>query len=225
MTRLIVVRHGHSTANDRMAFAGHYDAPLTETGKRQAEYAADHLCANEKIDKIVCSDLTRAKQTAMPLAKRLCLPLHADASLREVFGGLWETIPFQEIDRLYHEDWMRWRFCFSDARPTGGESIREHYFRITNAIHRIAQENDGKTVVLFTHCTPVRMISAISQNLPPERVDEAEFPLNASIAIYEYENGALCAEKTNMIVYPVAYSTIPSWPHPPLVADKKGLAC
>lgn len=225
MTRLIVVRHGHSTANDRMVFAGHYDVPLTKIGKKQAEYAADYLIANEKIDRIIHSDLTRTKQTAAPLAKRLGLPLHADATLRELFAGLWETLPFREIDQVYHEDWMRWRFCFSDARPTGGESIREHYFRIRSAIHRIARENDGKTVVLFTHCTPVRMISAMSKGLPPERVDEAEFPLNASLAIYNYENGILRAEKTNLIVYPIAYSTIPSCPHPPLVANKKGPAC
>lgn len=225
MTRLIVVRHGHSTANKRMAFVGSTEAPLTEMGKRQAEYVADFLCASEQIDKIVYSDLIRTRQTAAPLAARLGLPLHADASLREIFAGLWETMTFRDIDRIYHEDWMRWRFCFADARPTCGESVREHYFRITNAIHRIARENDGKTVVLFTHCTPVRIVNAMAKGLPPERVDEAEFPLNASIAIYTYESGTLRAEKTNLIAFPPAYSSAPNCPPPPLVAKEKGMAC
>lgn len=225
MTRLIVVRHGHSTANKKAVFAGHFDVPLTEIGKKQARFVADYLCAHEKIDKILCSDLTRTKQTAAALARRLGLPVHADTSLREVFAGLWETMPFKEINQIYHKDWMNWRFCFAQARPTGGESIREHYFRITSAVHRIAQENDGKTVVLFTHCTPVRVIRAMSMGLSPERVDEAEFPLNASLAIYCYESGTLYAERTNLIVYPISCSTRPGCPHPPLVADEKGLSC
>ena len=225
MTRLIVVRHGHSTANKQMAFVGHSEAPLTEMGKKQAEYAAEYLCANEKIDKIIYSDLIRTRQTAAPLAKRLGLPLHADASLREIFAGLWETMTFKEIDQVYHEDWMRWRFDFAKSRPTGGESVREHYFRIASAIHRIARENEGKTVVIFTHCTPVRIVNAMAKGLPPERVGEAEFPLNASIAIYRYENGTLCAEKTNILPFPPAYSSAPNCPPPPLVAKEKGMAC
>ena len=225
MTRFIVIRHGHSTANKKMVFVGHSEASLTETGKKQAEYATEYLLANEKIDKIVYSDLIRTKQTAQPLAKRLGLPLQADASVREIFAGLWETMTFKDIDQVYHEDWMRWCFDFANARPTGGESIREHYFRITNAIHRIARENDGKTVALFTHCTPVRIINAMAADLSPERVDEAEFPLNASIAVYNYENGTLRAEKTNLIVYPIACSTAHECPPPPLLAKEKGMAC
>ncbi len=221
MTRFIVVRHGFSTANKAEVFAGHMDVPLTEKGKRQAEYTAEYLAAHERIDKILYSDMTRTRQTAEPTARRFNLTLHKDASLRELFAGAWEGMTYEDIDRLYHEDWRVWEFDFSHARCTMGESVREHYFRIRDAIHRIAAAHDGKTVMLVTHCTPVRVMNALAAGIPPERVNEAELPLNASINIYSYEDGTLTAEKTNIIAFPMWLSSSKRLPPPPLMPKKK----
>ena len=217
MTRLIVVRHGYSTANDCDAFAGQTDVPLTEKGMRQAEHVAAYLAAHERIDRIIYSDMTRTRQTAAPAAKLFGLPLFADAALRELFAGVWENRPFAEIARCYPEDWWRWIFDFAHARCTLGESVREHYFRIQNAILRIARENEGKTVLLVTHCTPLRILNAMAKKLPPERIDEAEFPANASINIYNLENGELTVEKTGIIAFPTSVSASKRFPPPPFL--------
>ena len=208
MTRFIVVRHGFSVANKAQRFAGHVDTPLNELGKKQAEHVAEYLAASERIDKIIYSGLLRTKQTAAPLAERLGLPLHADNALRELFAGLWENMPYDDIDRLFHDDWMTWRFDIGHAQCTGGESIREHYARIEHAVHRLAKEHDGQTLFLATHCTPVRVMSAMAEGIPWERFQDAPPAANASIHVFTYEDGILRCENSNLITYP---RTLLSW--------------
>ena len=208
MTRFIVVRHGFSMANRAQRFAGHTDTPLNEIGKKQADCVAEYLAANERIDKIIYSGLTRTRQTAAPIADKLNLPLHEDTSLRELFAGLWENMPYNDVDRLFHDDWMTWRFDIAHSRCTAGESIREHYARIGRAVHRLAESHDGQTLLLVTHCTPVRVMCAMAAGIPWERFQEAPMPLNASIHIFSYENDALRCEKDNVIAYP---RTLLSW--------------
>ena len=213
MTRFIVVRHGFSVANKALRFAGHVDTPLNEIGKKQAAHVAEYLAANEHIDKIICSGLTRTKQTAAPLIARLGLPLHEDKELRELFAGLWENIPYGDIDRLFHDDWMTWRFDIGHAHCTGGESIREHYARIERAIHRIAKNHDGQALVLVTHFTPVRVMIAMARGIPWQRFAEAPMPANASVQIFTYEDGTLRCEKENLIAYPPALAAWRRAPH------------
>ena len=57
MTRLILIRHGQSEANEQNRFAGQTNVPLTELGKIQAKSAAEYITKREKIDKIYSSDL------------------------------------------------------------------------------------------------------------------------------------------------------------------------
>ena len=41
MTKLLVIRHGQSEANLQGLFAGHWDTPLTQLGKTQAEITGE----------------------------------------------------------------------------------------------------------------------------------------------------------------------------------------
>jgi probable phosphoglycerate mutase len=215
MTRFIVVRHGYSTTNKSKIFASHTDAPLTEQGKKQAECVAAYLAQAEKVDHIYCSGLTRTRQTAMPSAARFGLPVQVEKGLIEIFAGLWENLSYKEINTRYHEDWMIWLHDISHARPTGGESMREHYLRVERTVHRLAAEHEGQTLLLFTHYTPVRVMNAMAAGLSPEQIGSAKLPLNASVNVYRYENGKLFAEEQNRITYPLSLSVSKRFPPPP----------
>ena len=221
MTRFIVVRHGHSVANKACVFAGHVDTPLNETGKRQAEHVASYLATLGRIDHIFYSGLTRTKQTAAPSAALLGLPLQVETGLREIFAGLWENLSYKVINSRYHDDWMVWVHDFSYARPTGGESVREHYFRVERTVHRLAAAHEEQTLLLFTHCTPVRVMNAMAAGLPPEQIDRAAVPLNASVNTYHYENGKLFADEQNRITYPLHLSVSGRFPRPPQMPNEK----
>ena len=212
MTRFIVVRHGFSVANQLCRFAGHVDTPLNEIGKRQAAHVANYLAENEHIDKIIYSGLLRTRQTAAPVAARFSLPLHEDTALCELFAGVWENMSYRDIDHLFHDEWMCWCYDIVNARPTGGESIREHYVRIERTVHRLAKSHDGQTLLLVTHCTPARVMCAMAAGIPWANFQAAPLPANASIHVFTYEGGKLCCEKENLIVYP---PTLDSWKRAP----------
>ncbi len=202
MTRFIVVRHGFSEANKTHAFAGISDPPLTQKGKRQAEYVAAYLAEHERVDHIFYSGLTRTRQTAEPSAAVFGLPLRVERDLIEIFAGLWEGKTFREINEKYHDDWMTWLFDFPHCHCTQGESVRDHYLRVERAVHRLAAAHEGQTLLLVTHYNPVRVINAMAAGLPFEQLHRAPAPANASVNIYCYENGVLRAEQQNIITYP-----------------------
>ena len=220
MTRFIVVRHGFSEANNAHTFAGITDPPLTEKGKRQAEYVAAYLAKHEKVDHIFYSGLTRTRQTAEPSAAFFGLPLQVERDLVEIFAGLWESKTFREIDEKYHADWRSWIFDFPHCRCTEGESAREHYLRVERAIHRLAAAHEGQTLLLVTHYNPVRVMNAMATGLPFEQVTYPKAPANASINIFCYENGALRVEQQDIITYPPSLSAPWDSPPPPLMKKK-----
>ncbi|MBQ8409814.1 MAG: histidine phosphatase family protein [Clostridia bacterium] len=178
-------------ANQEKSFGGQHDYPLTELGRTQAEKCAEAL-KNEsayKIDRIYASDLKRAYDTAVPISRALGLDIIPTSRLREIFAGKWEGMPFVEIDKEYGEDYRIWRTDIGRARCTGGESVKELSERVLAALADIASENEGKTVCIATHATPIRAVCAAAAKI--ESADMAKIPwvANASINVFDYEDG------------------------------------
>ena len=90
MTRLILIRHGQSEANLTRRFAGHFNAPLTELGRSQAEKSAEYVAENYKVSKVYASDLARAFDTGLAIAQSHNIPIYKTQQLREIFAGDWE---------------------------------------------------------------------------------------------------------------------------------------
>jgi broad specificity phosphatase PhoE len=86
---LVLWRHGRTDWNDQNRFQGSTDIPLNEVGIAQAERAARLLAALAPTA-IVSSDLSRAMDTAAPLARITGLAIATDPDLRETNGGGWE---------------------------------------------------------------------------------------------------------------------------------------
>ena len=151
MTRLILIRHGQSEANELNVFAGNYDIELTELGCNQAECTAKYIAENYKVDKVYASDLKRAFKTAQIIAEKFGLEVIPEKGFREIFAGEWEAVKFDELSEKYPEDWDKWRNDLGNSRCTGGESVRELGERVINTLKKVAEENDGKTIVIGTH--------------------------------------------------------------------------
>lgn len=199
MTRMIFARHGYSVANEQERFAGHSDFPLAAIGLEQAERVAEYITKNEKIDRIYSSGLLRTTQTVQPTADALGLPVIAELGLREIFAGKWEGMRFDDIFREYNDDFSVWLNDLAHVRCTGGESTKELFARVSETVVRLGEENDGKTLLLSTHATPMRVIDAFSAGDTCEQIAEHKAPPNASLHIYEYEGGKLKRIKTNIV--------------------------
>ena len=190
MTRLILIRHGQSEANEQNRFAGQTDVPLTDLGRAQAESAARYLVAHEKIDKIYSSDLRRAHNTALPTSVLIGVPIIDAKELREICAGIWEGRLANEIEVEYAEEFRTWRKDYANARLPGGESVQEVYERVVPYVKRIARENDGLTLLIASHASPVRAVDCNSRGWGWERMSEVPFVNNSAISIFEYDEKA-----------------------------------
>lgn len=198
MTRLILIRHGQSEANRRVWWAGHTDAMLTELGQQQAQAAAAYLKKHERIDAVYASPLSRASNTARPTAEAFGLPIIHDDGLREIFGGVWEEMSFAELEIRYALDRAKWFTDLGAARCTGGETVAELFERVIATVRRIAAENDGKTVLIASHWTPVLCLVALAQGYGLGHLRKSTEPQNASLQILRFENDTFTPERLNI---------------------------
>ena len=189
MTKFILVRHGQSEANKLGRFAGHSDFPLSELGLLQAEKTAKYILENHKIDIIYSSDLKRAYSTALPVSKMTGLEIIPDTRLREIYAGEWEGMKFEDIAEKFPEDRSLWKSDIANSRPTDGESVREIAARILARLTEIGNENNGKTVLVTFHATPIRSMQALWQTGNIETMKDIDWVPNASVTVAEYENG------------------------------------
>ena len=153
MTRLFLIRHGSTAANERLPFVlqgCELDGPLTETGQRQAAALARAL-RDFEIHAIYSSPLLRARQTAGAIAEGRPLDVLAVPELRECSVGRWEGLAWETI-RAEQPDEYEQFFADPVNRPhPGGESYRDVLDRAEPAINRILERHPGQNVVVVAH--------------------------------------------------------------------------
>lgn len=88
---LYLIRHGQSEGNIRGGFAGRIDYPLSPLGQKQANMTADFL-RDEHIDVVLSSPLSRAYDTAVPIARTRGLDVLQREDLSEMDFGDWEGL-------------------------------------------------------------------------------------------------------------------------------------
>lgn len=190
MTKLLIIRHGQSEANLEGVFVGHTDSPLSDLGKRQAEVTADYVVSAYHVDAVYASDLERAFYTGKAVADRLGLTVTADSGMREIFAGDWERVKFDTLSTQYGEPYQLWLRDIGLARCPNGESTAQLQSRIVATLRKIAEANDGKTVVVATHATPIRTFMHYCSGLPLSEMKNIPWVSNASVTVVEYENGS-----------------------------------
>lgn len=197
-TKIIMVRHGFSLANEADKFAGHWDIDLTELGKKQAEMAGKYF-KNHPVDVLYSSDLLRAYHTAEPISKALGLPIHTDKGLREIKAGEWEQIDFDDMAIRHPEETAVWLGDIGRSSCPGGETVKELSARVVATVRRIAEQHDGQTVCITTHATPIRAVTTEAAGVPVEEMKKIPWAANASLNVFEYENGRFKAIELDIV--------------------------
>ncbi len=189
MTTFLLIRHGESMANTKKRFAGHWNIPLSPLGQKQADATAAHIANAYTVDAVYASDLLRAYHTGKAVADTLGLPIHADEALREINAGDWETHSFDDLQAHFTASYAVWLTDIGNAACDHGESVADLQARFLTALRRIAAENDGKTVVVATHATPIRALQCHCENKPLSEMHTVPWVTNASVTTVTCENG------------------------------------
>lgn len=149
MTRLIVWRHGQTSWNLQNRIQGQQDTSLDDTGRAQAEAAAQLLAA-EHADLLVSSDLRRAQHTATALAALTGLPIALEPRLRERSYGEWEGLTHAQISARWPEEFARWRRG-EPVPECGLENPEDVAKRVGAALSDFAEQAGDGVLVVVSH--------------------------------------------------------------------------
>jgi glucosyl-3-phosphoglycerate phosphatase len=143
--RLILVRHGESTWNAEERLQGQLDPPLSERGREQSRALAG-LVDGVPGERVVCSDLGRARETAelMGLA-----PGRFDARWREIDVGSWAGEVAADID-AQGDELTNWRG--GPRRAPDGEPWETFAARVAGALDELIATGGPWLVVCHGGC-------------------------------------------------------------------------
>lgn len=187
MAKLILVRHGQSTYNEKGLWAGFIDCPLTDLGREEARAAGEAL-KDVHIDTVFVSDLLRAQQTWEEMAKVLgckdIKPIIAPEIKERNYGDLAGKNKWEMKEQYGEEQWMKWRRGWNDDVP-GGETLEDVYNRVVPYYQQtiLPLLKEGKTVLLSAHGNSLRALVKYLDDISDEDIPKLEI---ATGGIYVY---------------------------------------
>ena len=139
MPTVLLVRHGHSSANGDGVLAGRLPGiHLTDRGREQAAQLAERF-RDLSVVRVVSSPLERCLETAAPLAAAVGLEVTVDADLQECAYGAWtgralKDLAKEPLWRIVQDDPETARFPDDDRYAA--ESLQEMSDRVVAAVRR-----------------------------------------------------------------------------------------
>lgn len=179
MKKLYFVRHGESKWNVEDKICGQSDSPLTEKGYLQAKDSANIILnSNIKIDLVVSSPLSRARETAKIISEVCEIPLIIDNRLIEQNFGKWEG----HSPRNDHQFFLDKQNFVS--RFSNGESMLEVAHRIYTVLDEI--KKDDKTYLIVAHNGIARIVKSYFDDMSNEEFSKYAVK-NCSITEFEFK--------------------------------------
>jgi alpha-ribazole phosphatase len=187
-TRLIFVRHAEAEGNKTRRFHGWTDSGITEKGHLQAKRVAERLVSMD-VDVIYSSSLKRTMQTASYISEALKLPVITSDRLKEINGGDWEDVPWEQLQERWPDEYEAWEKRPYEHRMPNGESMDEFQNRLINEVMRIIRLNEGRSILVVTHGTAIRAMLCHFRDCTLEEMINVAWCDNTAITIIDYENG------------------------------------
>ena len=162
---LYIMRHGRTDWNDLRKIQGRTDIPLNDNGRRMAREAAVKY-RDINIDRIYCSTLKRAVETAELFAGDRDIPIIEDKRLDEMSFGIYEgfersfDVPDCPINSLFKDP--------ENYTPVeGGESFDELFARTGSFLEEIKPLVDsGMNILIVGHGAMNRSIISRLKGAP-----------------------------------------------------------
>ncbi|MDI9637472.1 histidine phosphatase family protein [Geitlerinema splendidum] len=188
--RLLLVRHGETDWNRDKRFQGWCDVPLNETGRQQAQKAAEFL-KGVKIDFAISSSMLRPKETAeIILQHHPELELQLEDGLREISHGLWEGKLEAEIEAAYPGLLHQWQIAPETVQMPEGENLQQVWERAIAAWDKIVQSAaPGSVGLVVAHDAINKAILCHLFNLEPQHFWKFKQG-NGSVTVIDYPKGA-----------------------------------
>jgi len=150
MGEILLIRHGETAWNREQVFRGRSDIALADRGREQARLLAERL-AEEDLEAVYSSSLSRSRETAEPVAKAHGLRVRVDDRLTDMSYGQWEGRQHEEVKREHPDLYRTWIEAPHTFRPPGGERLSEVVARAWPAMGEIGRRHREGRVAVVTH--------------------------------------------------------------------------
>lgn len=187
MTVIYLIRHGETLWNREKRLQGHIDIGLNENGYWQAQRVGEYL-STKPLAAVISSDLSRASETALAVAKHHGLKLQLEPHIRERHYGLMQGLSHQEVMDLHPRNHAAWKNREPDFRPETGETLREFYARVCEAFKHWASQYEGQEIAMVAHGGVLDCAYRLASNMPLDAPRNFEI-LNASLNTMGYNQG------------------------------------
>ncbi|HEU4768589.1 MAG TPA: histidine phosphatase family protein [Pyrinomonadaceae bacterium] len=157
-THVLLIRHGQSQGNAERRFGGHTATPLSPRGRKQALATAEAL-KNESLTAIYSSDLTRAVETATPLANVTRLRVNTTDAFRERSVGVMEGLTFEDAAQKHPDEYAALLRRDFEHVLNGGESYRQLLDRARFKLDDIIAKHRGGRIAVFSHTGTICILS------------------------------------------------------------------
>lgn len=150
LQRVYLIRHGETDWNREGRAQGQHDIPLNDKGREQACQLGMFL-AKKKPASLICSDLSRARETAELIGQPCGLTPVVFSELRERDMGDYSGLTDLEIRKKGINDLTRW------DGVDGVESDEEILARVMPCLEAFIQDNEGEGIAV-THGGVIKVL-------------------------------------------------------------------
>lgn len=190
--RLALVRHGQTDWNVEGLCQGWEDTPLNGVGLLQGEKVAERL-SSWRIDEILTSDLSRARDTAGMIAEKVGLEPLSRRGLREVRFGECQGLRFSDVQGTpLGRKWEAFRTGDHFGALPGGEHpdevVQRFHTVFQEALDRAVDGSGKRNVVMVGHGGSFRLAICKLLDIPLRHWRQFGQG-NAAITIFEIRDG------------------------------------
>jgi alpha-ribazole phosphatase len=202
MTRLILMRHSGTVYRNKTTFAGITDFPLDKHGVERAGDIARTL-RDEKISAVYSSMLSRAYDTAKPIAERFSLDIEKVKEFNELDFGILEGLSFEQAKERFPDVFNKrqedpWEFAVPQ-----GESYKDGAERAYPKLLELIEKHEGQTFVVVCHGCLMKSLMVMLTGKPLGDFIPDRFHFGCRIFI-NTEGGKVRIERTEGVEHGVS---------------------
>ena len=195
MTKIFLVRHGHTLWNGERKIQGHSNVELAPEGIAQAELLAKNFPL-EKVSAIYSSDLSRAKVTAEILAKKFNLPVQLEKNLREAHWGDWEGQKLSNIEKSDPVNYERFFHNPEELQIKNAETFAQLQARAVSALKKIIAAHPDENIIIVAHGAINRTILCHILEMPLKKMWTLS-QFNTAVNIFRVDDGNFMIQLIN----------------------------
>jgi probable phosphoglycerate mutase len=162
----LLLRHGHSLANERGLIisspeVGLHQFGLSESGREQIVGCVERDRGRlRSVSRIYSSDYLRTMETTRIVADRLGVRFESSPLLRERFFGVWDGKSNSHYETVWKND------LIDPGNSIGNvESVQAVADRMSKLVRSLDDEASDQTFLLVSHGDPLQIMMAVARGI------------------------------------------------------------